>query len=294
MGRGRGTLLLKARSMPAGCYQVGLGLDNVVTVQKRDRVGDEGDKLGEFAVPEPVSHGQEYQLELRMIGQSLTVKLNGKVLGEVSDATFSGGQFTVGLSKTDAPVIIKSLEFLDLDAACRASASLAECGGPAGRRSARPTKRRPHAATKDAPFVNSLGMKFVPVPIVGGPTGGQRVLFSVWETRVADYEVFATETKRAWPKVGIEQGPTHPAVNGSWEDAVAFCVWLTERERAAGRLGENEMYRLPSDHEWSCAVGIGELEDPGSCRAEGPNDHGCVPLGEWSPPGTPATTGARN
>src|SRR5205809_1040542 len=40
----------------------------------------------------------------------------------------------------------------------------------------------PATATKDAPFINMLGMKFVPVPITGGPTGGQRMLFSVWET----------------------------------------------------------------------------------------------------------------
>ena len=36
---------------------------------------------------------------------------------------------------------------------------------------------------------------------------------------------------------------------------------LTERERKAGKLAANETYRLPTDHEWSCAVGIGEQED---------------------------------
>ncbi|MDZ4289293.1 MAG: SUMF1/EgtB/PvdO family nonheme iron enzyme, partial [Prosthecobacter sp.] len=125
-----------------------------------------------------------------------------------------------------------------------------------------PVMARVTTATKESPFVNSLGMKFVPVPITGGPTNGQRVLFSVWETRVQDYDAFAKETKREWPGPGIPQMPTHPAVAVSWDDTQAFCVWLTERERKLGNLGANERYRLPSDHEWSCAVGIGEREDP--------------------------------
>ncbi len=116
-------------------------------------------------------------------------------------------------------------------------------------------------ATKDAPFINSLGMKFVPVPITGGPTDKQRLLFSTWETRVQDYEVFVKETKRKWVKPDFEQAPTHPAVMVSWEDAQAFCTWLTEKERKAGKVTGKEVYRLPSDHEWSCAVGIGERED---------------------------------
>jgi len=116
-------------------------------------------------------------------------------------------------------------------------------------------------ATKAAPFVNSFGMKFVPVPITGGPTDGQRVLFSIWETRVQDYEAFVKETKREWPKSGFPQEPTHPACMVTLADAEAFCLWLTERERKAGKLPATAAYRLPSDHEWSCAVGIGAQED---------------------------------
>jgi formylglycine-generating enzyme required for sulfatase activity len=86
------------------------------------------------------------------------------------------------------------------------------------------------------------------------------VLFSVWETRVQDYEVFAKETKHEWPKADFPQESTHPAVKISRDDARSFCDWLTERERRAGRLGAAEYYRLPSDHEWSCAVEIGERE----------------------------------
>ena len=124
------------------------------------------------------------------------------------------------------------------------------------------------AAAQARPFTNTLGMRFVPVPITGGPSGGQRVLFSVWETRVQDYEAFAKETQREWQKADFEQGPTHPAVDMGWEDAGAFCQWLTERERKAGRIGAGESYRLPSDHEWSCAVGLGERENPGKTPEE--------------------------
>ncbi len=133
--------------------------------------------------------------------------------------------------------------------------------------------------------MNSLGMKFVPVPITGGPTDKQRVLFCIWETRVQDYEVFADETKREWPAPAFMQGPTHPAVNLSWDDAKAFCDWLTERERRTGQLRANERYRLPGDYEWSCAVRVREREDPRKTPSE-KNGKGIeLPWGTvWPPP----------
>jgi formylglycine-generating enzyme required for sulfatase activity/serine/threonine protein kinase len=145
---------------------------------------------------------------------------------------------------------------------------------------------QPEQATKATPFVNSLGMKFVPVPITGGPTDKQRVLFSVWETRVQDYEVFVKETKHAWSRPDVEQGPTHAVAGVSWADAQTFCVWLTERERKTGKLGANERYSLPSDHEWSCALEIGHKEN----AAKQPNEKSgrladVFPWGDqWPPP----------
>jgi hypothetical protein len=118
-----------------------------------------------------------------------------------------------------------------------------------------------HAAASGKPFENSLGMKFVPVEIVGGPSAGKKIRFCVWETRVRDYEAFVNDSKREWPKPGFAQGPDHPAVMVSWEDASAFCAWLTAKERENGKIGMKDVYRLPMDNEWSCVVGIGKDED---------------------------------
>jgi formylglycine-generating enzyme required for sulfatase activity len=142
-------------------------------------------------------------------------------------------------------------------------------------------------ATKEVPFENTLGMRFVPVPITGGPTNGQTVYFSIWDTRVQDYAVFARETNCDWMKPEFEQQATHPVVMVNWDDAQTFCSWLTEHERKAGKLGANERYRLPSDHEWSCVVGIGGQENAQALPIE---KNGRIadrfPWGsQWPPPG---------
>ncbi|MFH0909595.1 MAG: protein kinase [bacterium] len=105
--------------------------------------------------------------------------------------------------------------------------------------------------TLDTPWQNSMGMKFVPVT-------GTEVLFSIWETRVKDYQAYVTAKGIQWQKPDFEQGPDHPAVNVSWNDANAFCEWLTEKERKAGLIGPDQAYRLPKDWEWSVAVGLNE------------------------------------
>jgi serine/threonine protein kinase len=138
----------------------------------------------------------------------------------------------------------------------------------------------PASATKDAPFANTLGMKFVPVP-------GTGVLFCIHETRKMDYAAFAAVTPGLianWRNpnvhytVPVSTAPDHPVCAISWQECQDFCRWLSVKE--------HRTYRLPTDHEWSCAVGIGAREDatrsPHLLSNQIPDEH---PWGkEWPPP----------
>ena len=97
------------------------------------------------------------------------------------------------------------------------------------------------------PFTNSIGMKFVPLG---------DIQISVWETRVQDYEAFCRATGRHHEPIDFHQMPTDPAVKVSWFDAMAFCKWLTEKERNENLIKDRQVYRLPTDLEWSMAVGL--------------------------------------
>jgi serine/threonine protein kinase len=107
----------------------------------------------------------------------------------------------------------------------------------------------PHMKVDQA-LSNSLGMRFAPVG---------NIFFSVWLTRVQDFAAFANATGyqgTAWQDPGFKQAPDHPVVNVSWNDANQFCLWLTQKEHNEGILSANQTYRLPTDLEWSNAVGL--------------------------------------
>jgi serine/threonine protein kinase/formylglycine-generating enzyme required for sulfatase activity len=141
---------------------------------------------------------------------------------------------------------------------------------------------------KTAPFKNTLGMAFV-------PAGTPGVLFSVWHTRVKDFAAFVQETghdaisdspfgkpaythltlektadvgwarkRRSWkdPRFPTQQTGEHPVVCVSYLDAEAFCAWMSTRDRAAGVIPQTASYRLPTDNEWSQAVGGSEFPSP--------------------------------
>jgi len=126
----------------------------------------------------------------------------------------------------------------------------------------------PQQATKDSPWVNSLDMKFVPV-------AGTKAFFCVWHTRVQDFAIFAkavegskvangqevapdwrTPISKTGQVTGYTQGAADPVWSVSWDEAEAFCKWLTTKEHSEGRLPADLRYRLPTDVEWSVAIGL--------------------------------------
>jgi formylglycine-generating enzyme required for sulfatase activity len=119
------------------------------------------------------------------------------------------------------------------------------------------TVPKPEAKIPANAFVNTLGMPFVPV-------SGTDVQFSIWETRVKDYAAYAAANAgvdASWKKPfgdKFKQADTHPVAKVNWNDAQAFCEWLTKKELAEGKIKVGQKYRLPTDAEWSVAVGLGQ------------------------------------
>lgn len=106
-------------------------------------------------------------------------------------------------------------------------------------------------------------------------------------TRKGDYRAFVEANPQlhldnSWRNVvfhgvPVSTGEDHPVVMVSWNDATAFCDWLSQKE---GRK-----YRLPTDHEWSCAAGIGDFENPyATPRSKSDKVPGIYPWGSIWPP----------
>ncbi len=90
------------------------------------------------------------------------------------------------------------------------------------------------------------------------PRGVTQVFNHEW-----DRYYYGTQVANPWQSVadkswrdsgfGIPMKDNYPVVCISYRDMKAFCRWLTERERAAGRLTRELEIRLPTEAEWAYA-----------------------------------------
>jgi formylglycine-generating enzyme required for sulfatase activity len=117
------------------------------------------------------------------------------------------------------------------------------------------------------------------------PAGTENVLFCETETRLEDYDVYLLATNRKWDrKPSFAMKPSHPLLNVTWKECQEFCEWLTDRDRKNKIIPDKARYRLPSDAEWSAAVGL--TSERGSNPLEkNMGNKADFPWGkEWPPP----------
>lgn len=70
-----------------------------------------------------------------------------------------------------------------------------------------------------------------------------------WGYTGNDDRPFERGPRFTWKETGFAQKDNQPVVNVSWNDAVAFCDWLSRKE--------SETYRLPTEAEWEYACRAG-------------------------------------
>jgi len=97
----------------------------------------------------------------------------------------------------------------------------------------------------------------------------------------ADYQ-----PPKHWPNGQLpETLADHPVVYVSWDDAVAYCRWLSEKT--------GQPYRLPTEAEWEKAARgaagrrypWGSQFEPGRCNSEEAGINATTPVGQFSPAG---------
>jgi formylglycine-generating enzyme required for sulfatase activity len=116
-------------------------------------------------------------------------------------------------------------------------------------------------------FAADSGMKLVLIP-AGTFTMGDMITAPPHQVTISHpFFIGATDVTQAqWTAVmgnnpAHFKGDTRPVEMVSWDDTLAFCKKLTEREQAAGRLPAGWAFNLPTSAQWEYACRAGTTGD---------------------------------
>ena len=114
------------------------------------------------------------------------------------------------------------------------------------------------------------------------PVGG--LLAAKTETPLRAFLEYRADQGLVLDPASVATGLNYPAAGVGFAEAVAFCEWLTVRERKANLIRPWQRYRLPTDLEWSSMVGLsGEMGANPAQRSR--SDANRFPWGaDWPPP----------
>ena len=127
----------------------------------------------------------------------------------------------------------------------------------------------PQPPARQTDITNSIGMKLVLIPagkfLMGSPENevgrfpnegpqheveiSQPFYMGQYPVTVGQFRTFARDKNYSWQDPGSTQRENQPVSSVNWNDAVAFCDWLSKKE--------GKKYRLPTEAEWeySCRAG---------------------------------------
>jgi len=111
-------------------------------------------------------------------------------------------------------------------------------------------------------FVNETGF----VTDAEKPNGSTMCFDQNWKPNFTDSgsppHPWADMADKSWrdPNHGVPEQEDFPVVCVSYNDMLAFCDWLTQKQKAAGMLPAGMVYRLPTEAEWEYACRGGSKE----------------------------------
>ncbi len=112
----------------------------------------------------------------------------------------------------------------------------------------------------------------------------KRFAISKYEISFAEYEQFTRATGHRMPDNLYLEKDTHPVINISWDDALAYTKWLSKQS--------GHKYRLPSEAEWEYAARAGSTDDYWWGRKIGRNNAHCFGCSTAYDPRIPTKRGS--